>query len=45
MAFIRKVLVGTLAHEPLQTELLYLGGILILGVIFWLVTKAEAKKG
>jgi uncharacterized membrane protein (DUF373 family)/hemoglobin-like flavoprotein len=45
VAFIRKVLVATLAHESLQTELLYLGGILILGVIFWLVTKAEAKKG
>jgi uncharacterized membrane protein (DUF373 family) len=44
VAFIRKVLVATLAHESLQTELLYLGGILILGVIFWLVTKAEAKK-
>ena len=45
VAFIRKVLVATLAHESLQTELLYLGGILILGVIFWLVTKAETKKG
>ena len=45
VAFIRKVLVATLAHESLQTELMYLGGILILGVIFWLVTKAEAKKG
>ena len=45
VAFIRKVLVATLAHESLQTEILYLGGILILGVIFWLVTKAEAKKG
>ncbi len=44
VAFIRKVLVASLTHESLQTELIYLGGILILGVIFWLVTKAEAKK-
>ena len=44
VAFIRKVLVATLAHESLQTEILYLGGIFILGVIFWLVTKAETKK-
>ena len=44
VAFIRKVLVATLAHESLETELMYLAGILILGVIFWLVTKAEAKK-
>jgi uncharacterized membrane protein (DUF373 family) len=44
VAFIRKVLVATLAHESLQTEILYLGGIFILGVIFWLVTKAEGRK-
>ncbi len=45
VAFIRKILVATLAHESLQAEMLYLGGIFILGVIFWLVTRAEAKKG
>jgi uncharacterized membrane protein (DUF373 family) len=44
VAFIRKILVATLAHETLQTELMYLVGIFILGIIFWLVTKAEAKK-
>ncbi len=44
VAFIRKVLVASLAHEPLQTEMLYLAGILILGVIFWLVSRAEARK-
>jgi hypothetical protein len=37
--------VASLTHEALQVELMYLGGILILGVIYWLVTKAEAKKG
>lgn len=45
VAFIRKVLVASLTHEALQTELMYLGGILILGLIFWVVTKAEGKKG
>jgi uncharacterized membrane protein (DUF373 family) len=44
VAFIRKVLVASLTHDSLQTELIYLGGILILGFIFWLVTKAEGKK-
>ncbi len=44
VAFIRKVLVASLAHESLQTEMLYLAGILILGVIFWLVSRAEARK-
>jgi uncharacterized membrane protein (DUF373 family) len=45
VAFIRKILVASLTHTDLKTELMYLGGILILGVIFWLVTKAETKKG
>jgi uncharacterized membrane protein (DUF373 family) len=45
VAFIRKVLVASLTHETLQTELMYLGGILVLGLIFWVVTRAEAKKG
>jgi len=45
VAFIRKVLVASLTHENLQTELMYLAGIFILGLIFWVVTKAEAKKG
>jgi uncharacterized membrane protein (DUF373 family) len=45
VAFIRKVLVASLTHESLKTELMYLGGIFILGLIFWVVTKAESKKG
>ena len=44
VAFIRKVLVASMTHESIQAELMYLGGILVLGFIFWLVTKAEAKK-
>lgn len=45
VAFIRKVLVASLAHEPLQVELLYLAGILILGAIYWLVSRAEKRGG
>jgi uncharacterized membrane protein (DUF373 family) len=45
VAFIRKVLVASLAHESIQVESLYLAGILILGLIFWLISRAEARKG
>jgi uncharacterized membrane protein (DUF373 family) len=44
VAFIRKILVASLTHTDIYTELMYLGGILVLGVIFWLVTKAEGRK-
>jgi uncharacterized membrane protein (DUF373 family) len=42
VAFIRKVLVTSLGHQDLLMEGVYLGGILICGVIFWLVSRAEA---
>jgi uncharacterized membrane protein (DUF373 family) len=45
VAFIRKVMVATMAHEALEVEALYLAGILVLGVIFWLVYRAEAQAG
>jgi len=44
VAFIRKVLVASLAHESVQVEVLYLGGILILGAIYWLVSRTESRK-
>jgi len=44
VAFIRKVLVASLAHESLEVEIMYLAGILILGAIFWLVSRAESRK-
>ncbi len=43
VAFIRKILVATLAHEDLKVELIYLGGILILGLIFWLISRTEKR--
>jgi uncharacterized membrane protein (DUF373 family)/hemoglobin-like flavoprotein len=45
VAFIRKVLVASLAHESIQVELMYLAGILILGAIYWLVSRTESRKG
>jgi uncharacterized membrane protein (DUF373 family) len=44
VAFIRKVLVASLAHEAIQVELMYLTGILILGVIYWLISRTEARR-
>jgi len=44
VAFIRKVLVASLSTHDLWTEGLYLAGILVCGVIFWLVSRAEAVK-
>jgi uncharacterized membrane protein (DUF373 family) len=46
VAFIRKVLVASLGHQDLWLEGLYLAGILVCGLIYWLVSRAEAgKKG
>jgi uncharacterized membrane protein (DUF373 family) len=44
VAFIRKVLIATLSHEDIKMELVYLGGILIFGVIYWLFSRTEAKR-
>jgi uncharacterized membrane protein (DUF373 family)/hemoglobin-like flavoprotein len=44
VAFIRKVLVASLATHDLWTEGLYLAGILVCGAIFWLVSRAESAK-
>ncbi len=44
VAFIRKVLVTSLKEHELWTEGLYLAGILVCGVIFWLVSRAETAK-
>ena len=45
VAFIRKVLVASLGHQELLAEGVYLAGVLVCGVIFWLVSRAEAGKG
>ena len=44
VAFIRKVLVTSLGHQDIWLEGLYLSGILVCGLIYWLVSRAEAGK-
>ncbi|MGQ9688415.1 MAG: protoglobin domain-containing protein [Desulfobaccales bacterium] len=44
VAFIRKILIATLSHEDIKMELVYLGGIFIFGIIYWLLSRAQAKK-
>jgi uncharacterized membrane protein (DUF373 family)/hemoglobin-like flavoprotein len=44
VAFIRKVLVTSLKGHDLWLEGFYLAGILVCGVIFWLVSRAESPK-
>jgi uncharacterized membrane protein (DUF373 family) len=44
VAFIRKVLVTSLKGHDLWLEGFYLAGVLVCGVIFWLVSKAETAK-
>jgi uncharacterized membrane protein (DUF373 family) len=44
VAFIRKVLIATLSHEDIKLELVYLGGILVFGLIYWLIARTEARK-
>ena len=44
VAFIRKVLIATLSHEGIKMELVYLGGIFLFGIIYWLISRAEARK-
>jgi uncharacterized membrane protein (DUF373 family)/hemoglobin-like flavoprotein len=44
VAFIRKVLVASLSEHNLWSEGMFLAGILVCGVIFWLVSRAETDK-
>jgi uncharacterized membrane protein (DUF373 family) len=44
VAFIRKVLVASLSEYNLWAEGIFLAGILVCGVIFWLVSRAEGGK-
>ncbi|MFW6127170.1 MAG: protoglobin domain-containing protein [Thermodesulfobacteriota bacterium] len=44
VAFIRKILMATLSHEDIYMELVYLGGIFIFGIIYWLIARTEARK-
>ena len=45
IAFIREVLIMTLKHDAgnMKTMIMMLGGILVLGVTYWLLAKSEEK--
>ncbi|MBI3592644.1 MAG: phosphate-starvation-inducible PsiE family protein [Nitrospirae bacterium] len=43
VAFIREALIMTLKHEKVETQYYLIALILILGIVFWLVTKAEER--
>lgn len=44
VAFLRKILIATITHESLQVEILYLGGILVLGLVYWLIHRTETAR-
>jgi uncharacterized membrane protein (DUF373 family) len=43
VAFIRETLILTLKHETSDTHYYYIALIMVLGIVFWLVTKAEER--
>jgi len=43
VAFIRETLILTLKNESSETHYYYIALILVLGIVFWLVTKAEER--
>ena len=45
VAVIRDILVGTLEHGELQRQIVLVGTVLILGIVYWLISRAESRKG
>lgn len=43
VAFIREELVSSMSHTEFYVHGIYLGGILILGFIYWLISRGEAR--
>ena len=43
VAFIRKLFVATIDHKEPLTYALLLGGLLVLGIIYYFVTRAETR--
>ena len=39
--FIRESLIMTLSHESMEKHYVFIALILVLGIVFWLVTRAE----
>lgn len=43
VAFIREVLVLSLSPKDIKVEIVYLGGILVMGLVYWLLAKVEGQ--
>ncbi len=44
IALLREILISSLSHESLELQALILGGILVLGLVYWLVSMAEKRQ-
>ena len=43
VAFVREELISSISHKDITVQALYIGGILVLGFIYWLLSRSEAK--
>ena len=41
VAIIREILISTLSHDPLTTQIFLAGTLLILGVVYYLVARSQ----
>ncbi|MBW1918204.1 MAG: phosphate-starvation-inducible PsiE family protein [Deltaproteobacteria bacterium] len=44
VAFIREELISSIAHKDITLQALYIGGILVLGFIYWLLSRSEVQR-
>ncbi len=44
VAFIREELISSISHKDISIQALYIGGILVLGFVYWLLSRDEARK-
>jgi uncharacterized membrane protein (DUF373 family)/hemoglobin-like flavoprotein len=44
VAFIREELISSISHKDISVQALYIGGILVLGFVYWLLSRNEARK-
>jgi len=43
VALIREILISTLSHDPLETQVFLAGTLLILGIVYYLVAKSQKE--
>ena len=43
VAFVREELISSISHKDIIFQALYIGGILVLGFIYWLLSRNETK--